>query len=385
MKFVAKTLYGLENVLSEELVSLGAQNIQPVNRAVLFDGDKSLMYKVNYCARTAMSVLLPVAEFRIRSKEDLYDGAIKVRWDKYMDAESTFSVVPVVNSPYFEHSGYPALIIKDAIADFFRLRKGKRPDVDSSDPGILVNLHVSNSLATISLDSTVMPLFKRGYRKEHSVAPLNEVLAAGMLLISGWNASSDLLDPMCGSGTIPVEAGLIACRIPPGKFRKFFGFMRWKDYDEELFNHIKSQAENQIIHPGVSIEASDISPEAVRQSEINIAAAGLSNVVRLKVSDFCDLKGSGRKQKIFLNPPYGLRLQPEEINRLYGMIGSTLKHSFPGCSAWLITPNREALKNIGLKPEEKHILFNGALECTLLRYEMYPGSKKANKHSAVSL
>lgn len=327
---------------------------------------------------------MPVSEFRIRSKEDLYEGAMRMRWEKLLDTEMRFAVIPVVNSPYFDHSGYPALVLKDAIADFFRLRKGERPDVDVADPDIVINLHINHSLATISLDSSVIPLFKRGYRKEQSVAPLNEVLAAGMLLISGWNGSADFLDPMCGSGTIPIEAGLLASGIPPGKFRSSFGFMKWKDYDKELFDKIKSDAEMLYKKPSVEIVGSDISPKAIQQAEINVASAGLEEIIKLEVSDFASLRSNdGKRKYIFMNPPYGLRIQPEELNGLYSSIGSTLKHAFPGSTAWMITPNREAVKNVGLKPEEKHTLFNGPLECSLLRYELYQGSRKVSRNQHI--
>jgi putative N6-adenine-specific DNA methylase len=377
MRFVAKTLYGLEKVLAEELISLGAAEIQRVNRAVLFKGDKNLLYRVNYSSRTAISVLMVIADFRIRSKDDLYKEGLKVEWDRYMNADDTFSIVPVVNSPYFSHTGYAGLILKDTVADYFRNKSGRRPSVDSNDPTILINLHISNDLVTISIDSSVVPLFKRGYRQEQTVAPLNEVLAAGILLLSGWNASVTLTDPMCGSGTIPIEAGLIACNIPPGKFRQFFGFQRWKDYDEELFEKTRQETESQIRPSPVKIFGSDILEHATQQSRANVAKAGLTDVVSIEVSDFRDLKAVDDKGYVFLNPPYGQRLKPDEIDQLYSMIGTTLKHNFPGITAWLITSNKESLKNVGLKPKEKHTLFNGALECILLKYEMYKGSKNA--------
>jgi putative N6-adenine-specific DNA methylase len=376
MKLVAKTLYGLENVLANELTALGASDIEKVNRAVLFSGDKDLLYRVNYCARTALSVLMPVADFRIGSKDDLYKGGLKIDWDRYMDESNTFSVVPVINSPHFDHSGYAGLLLKDSIADFFRNKHGKRPSVDTTDPTLLINLHVSNDHVTISIDSSVIPLFKRGYRQEQAVAPLNEVLAAGILLMSGWNVSTSLTDPMCGSGTIPIEAGLIACNIPPGKFRKFFGFQRWKDFDDELFSKIKTERDILSGLSPVMISGSDISEQAVLQSRSNVSRAGLSDIISIAVSDFKDLKSKDDNGFVFLNPPYGLRLHPEELDEVYGMIGRTLKHSFPGNTAWLITSNKESLKKVGLKPREKHTLFNGALECTLLKYEMYQGSKK---------
>jgi len=379
MKFVAKTLYGLEKVLAGELLSLGAVDIEEANRAVLFKGDKNLLYRVNYCARTALSVLMPIADFRIRSKNDLYDGGSKVEWDNFMDVDDTFSVVPVINSQLFGHTGYAGLILKDSIADYFRKKTGRRPSVDTRNPRILINLHISNDLASISIDSSVVPLFKRGYRQEQAVAPLNEVLAAGILLLSGWNASASLSDPMCGSGTIPIEAGMIACRIPPGKFRDFFGFQLWKDFDEELFDKIKHEADNKFVTSPVKIYASDISEEAVLQSKANITKAGLMDVVTLQVADFNDLKSENDSGFVFLNPPYGQRIQPEEINDLYSSIGTTLKHNFAGYTAWLITSNKESLKKVGLKPRTKYTLFNGALECTLLKYEMYPGTLKSGK------
>jgi len=379
MKFVAKTLYGLEKVLAEELISLGASDVEAVNRAVLFKGDKKLLYKVNYCVRTALSVLMPVADFRIRSKDDLYKGGSKVEWDKFLGVDDTFSIAPVVNSPHFGHTGYAGLILKDSIADYFRNKCGSRPSVDSNDPKVLINLHISNDTVTISIDSSVIPLFKRGYRQEQAVAPLNEVLAAGILMISGWNASATLTDPMCGSGTIPIEAGLIACKIPPGKFRKFFGFQRWNDYDEDMFKMVKNEADSQIGPSAVKIFGSDISEQTLVQARSNVAIAGLNDVISMEVADFKDLKTIDNQGFVFLNPPYGQRLNPEEIDQLYSMIGSTLKHNFAGTTAWLITSNKESLKNVGLKPKEKHTLFNGALECILLKYEMYQGTKKPEK------
>jgi putative N6-adenine-specific DNA methylase len=379
MRFVAKTLFGLEKVLSEELISMGADKVQVANRAVIFEGDKSLLYRVNYCVRTALSILMPVADFRIRSKDDLYKNGSKIEWDRFMDPDDTFSIVPVINSPHFSHSGYAGLILKDAIADSFREKTGRRPSVDTSNPRILINLHISNDFVTVSLDSSVVPLFKRGYRLEQSVAPLNEVLAAGILLLSRWKASASLTDPMCGSGTIPIEAGLIACKIPPGKFRHFFGFQRWKDFDEELFEKIKLESNSQTEPTPVKIFGSDISEQALEYARTNVERAGLSDVIILEKSDFKDLRSVDDHGFVFLNPPYGQRIQPEEIDQLYSMIGTTLKHKFSGTTAWLITSNKESLKHIGLKPKEKLTLFNGALECILLKYEMYQGTKKPEK------
>lgn len=379
MKLVAKTLYGLESVLSAELTALGATDVKTANRAVTFSGSKELLYRVNYCSRTALSVLMPVGDFRIRSKDDLYKQSLKIHWESFMGPDDTFSVAAVVNSPHFDHSGYAGLLLKDSVADYFRSKSGRRPSVDTNDPVILINLHISNDNVSISIDSSVVPLFKRGYRQEQAVAPLNEVLAAGILQLSGWNASATLTDPMCGSGTISIEAGLIACNIPAGKFRNFFGFQKWKDYDEELFEKLKSDCDSQIRSSSVKIYASDISEQALKQTENNLIRAGLNEVVTLEMSDFKNIKCADNQGFVFLNPPYGQRLQPEELDGLYSMIGTTLKHNFQGNTAWLITSNRESLKKVGLKPAVKHTLFNGALECTLVKYEMYQGTKKPVK------
>lgn len=376
MKLIAKTLFGLEDVLAKELGSIGASGIQVMNRAVRFNGNKPLLYKVNYCARTALSFLMPVSEFRIRSKDDLYRGGMGIEWNRYMGPDDTFSIVPVVNSPYFDHSGYAGLLLKDSVADFFRNKYGKRPSVNTEDPVLLINLHISKDLVTISVDSSVTPLFKRGYRQELAVAPLNEVLAAGILMISQWNASASLTDPMCGSGTIPIEAGLIATRTPTGKFRKSFGFQRWKDFDEQLFENIKTESDGLIISSPVSIRASDISADAVDQTMKNAAKAGLSEIIHIEKADFRDVSKNEDNGYVFLNPPYGQRIKAEDLDSLYGMIGSTLKHKFAGNTALLITSNKESLKHVGLKPREKHTLYNGALECLLVKYELYQGTMK---------
>lgn len=376
MKFAAKTLYGLEKVLAEELTDLGARDVMPVNRAVLFTGNLELLYKVNYCSRCALSVLVTVDEFRISSKDDLYRKTMKINWSDLMDPDTRFSVVPVVNSKLFGHTGYPGLIVKDAIADHFRKRSGRRPSVDAADPDVMVNLHISNENADISIDSSVVPLFKRGYRKEQGMAPLNEVLAAGILKLSGWDGVSPLADPMCGSGTIPVEAGLMACNIPPGRFRKFFGFTRWKNFDEELFMKVKLENDRMATSSTVKIQASDVSEQAVKQAVENIHSAGLTDQVTARVIDFREMKPEEPGGWLIFNPPYGQRLNTDDTETLYGMIGSSLKHSFAGYKAWIITSGKEHLKNIGLKPKKKFTLYNGSIECILAGYELYEGSKK---------
>jgi putative N6-adenine-specific DNA methylase len=377
MKFIAKTLFGLEKVVAEEIKALGGTGISIANRAVLFSGEMPLLYTVNYMSRTALSVLLEISSFNIKSADDLYSGIMKIGWDRYMDIDDTFSVVPVVNSDIFNHTGFAALKAKDAIADYFRKKGGKRPSVNNSTPDILINLHISHNRVTVSIDSSQEPLFRRGYRSATVAAPLNEVLAAGMLLLSGWKADRDLIDPMCGSGTIAIEAGLIACSVPPGMFRKSFGFERWKDFDGRLFELLREKYDSRISKSlSCRIRCSDISADAVNSARINISNAGLEDVIAPSELDFRDIKPDAPGGTVFINPPYGERLSQGETNEIYGMIGTTLKHNFPGFSAWLISSNRESLKYIGLKPSAKHILFNGALECLFERFDMYDGSRR---------
>jgi putative N6-adenine-specific DNA methylase len=374
MKFVAKTLYGLEQVLADELSTLGANDISMANRAVIFSGDINLLYKVNYMSRTALSILIPVGEFLIKSADDLYRKCLRIEWGEYMDPDNTFSVTSVINSKLFNHTGYAGLKLKDAIADYFRDLHGRRPNVNSSDPDVLINLHISNEKVTVSLDSTVIPLFKRGYRVDQTAAPLNEVLAAGMLLLAGWDSSTDLLDPMCGSGTIPIEAALIATNTPAGKFRKFFGFQRWRGYDQALFNRMTEEGNLFIRKSPVSISGSDISEPAIAMAVKNVNSAGLKSSISLNVSDFKILKAERRYGTIMINPPYGERLLVGETDTLYNMIGTVLKHNYHGYTAWIISSNKEAIKNVGLKSKKKYTLFNGALECLFLKYELYQGS-----------
>lgn len=376
MKLIAKTLYGLEEVLARELESLGAENIKAGNRAVVFDGAKSLLYKVNYNSRLALSFLVPVAEYNIYKPTDLYDGAMKVQWDNYLEPSNTFAITSVVTSKHFTHTGYPALVVKDAIADYFRKRTSKRPDVDSRSPDLQVNLHISHDRVTISLDSTVMPLYKRGYREEQGVAPLNEVLAAGIIMLTGWKAETPLTDAMCGSGTILSEAGLIACNIAPGYYRRKFGFMRWKDYDESLFNLIKSEAEKRVRKSPVPIFGSDISAEAVRIAQSNIVGCGLTDTVTIEEADFLTAPPVAGGGVLIMNPPYGQRIGLTDQGAFYREIGSRLKHSYNGYKAWILSGDRDSLQAIGLKTFKKFDLYNGNIECRLNGYDLYEGSKK---------
>lgn len=378
MKLLAKTLFGLEDVLAAELRDMGASGVTVLNRAVAFEGPKSLLYGVNYRSRLALSVLLPVAGFNISSQKDLYNGAVAVDWDHYLDTGKTYAVTAVVNSKLFDHSGYPALVVKDAIADFFRRLTRERPSVDQKAPDLLVNVHISNEKVTISLDSTVTPLYKRGYRHGQSEAPLSEVLAAGMIALAGWRADTPLVDGMCGSGTIVAEAGLIARNVAPGKFRKSFGFMKWKDYDPALFRSVKFEAEKRERRSSVKIYGGDISPEACTTALANIKTAGLTEVVEISEKDFFNAPPPAEGGTLIINPPYGHRMGTPDMGEFYGNIGSVLKHQYMGYTAWILSGDQVNVKQVALKPFRKFDLLNGDIECRFLGYELYGGSRKKN-------
>ncbi len=377
---LAKTLHGLEDVLTEELSAMGALNIVKGRRSVSFEGDREMMYRANYCLRTALSILKPLHSFGIVHARDLYDRALKYPWEDTLGVGQTFMVVPVVHSSLFNHTAYPALLLKDAIADRFRKKMNRRPSVDTRNPDIVINCHIKEKEVNLSLDSSLAPLFKRNYRQQRTEAPLNEVLAAGILMISGWDMKTPLLDPMCGSGTIAIEAALMSGNIAPGKFRKHFGFMNWPDYDNELFRRICAEEEAKIHPPGGPVFCSDISAHNIRVARSNIRKAGLEKDIRSSVSDFLESKDPEQiAYTIIMNPPYGERLDDEGIEDLYAGIGERLKHAYPGSTAWLLSSNTEALKRIGLRPAAKYSLFNGKIEVKLLKYELYKGSKKAKK------
>lgn len=374
-KMVAKTAQGLEDVLVTELTQLGAAGVVKGLRMVEFTGNMELLYKANYALRTAISILKPIAAFEATNENDLYKGVYKIDWSQYLDVDQTFSVHSTVHSPHFQHSHFAALKVKDAIADQFRVMKGSRPNVDVENPSVKIDLHIQMGRVNLSLDSSGDPLFKRGYRTATGLAPINEVLAAGMILLSGWDGKSSFIDPMCGSGTIAIEAAMIAANIAPGKFRPKYGFQTWKNYDEALFKQsCASFPVNKMEMP--SILASDSDKHVLDAARKNIENAGLEHFVRVRHCRFEDLERPGENGTLIFNPPYGERLQDEDLTTFYGMVGSTLKHHFYGYEAWLITSSPSGMKSIGLKPAKKHILFNGALECRYLKFELYGGSKK---------
>ena len=374
---LAKTMFGLEEVLAEELRKLGAQNINPMNRAVSFKGDKGLMYKANLNLRTALRILKPIAHFQAHDEKELYQQLCKIDWTKYFDLESTFATHATTHSEIFTHSKYSSLVMKDAIADTFRKKTGKRPNVDPEYPDVAINLHIAKHTCTVSLDSSGDSLHKRGYKTDAGTAPMNEVLAAGLILLSGWNKIADFHDPMCGSGTILIEAALIAYNIPANIFRERFGFQGWKDFDENLWQKIKEiSLEKERDYAG-TISGADNVQKAVRISRANIENALLYDNIKVKKEDFFESKVKEGTFVLF-NPPYGERI-PVEVDEFYEQVGNTLKHQYEGCTIWLISSDIENLKFIGLRASKKLKLLNAKLECSFRKFEVYEGSKKTKK------
>ena len=376
-KMIATTQMGLEEILSTELQALGGKEVTTLNRAVSFVGDLGFMYKANLCLRTAIRILKPIETIEVNSDVELYKKAKRIEWDRFISLNDTIAVSAAVNSSFFNHSHYVALKVKDAIVDYFRDNyKGKRPDVNVKRPDIRVNIHITNDKCTISLDSSGDSLHKRGYRTITNEAPISEVLAAGLVLLSNWNQKIDFLDPMCGSGTIVIEAAMIACNIPPSLNRQIFCFMNWKDFDQNLWDIIKQSAIKKITSFSGEIIGCDRAFSAIRKTEANVQSANLKDVIKIQRSNFIKNPYLFKNQGIVLfNPPYGERLNVD-VNDLYKKIGEVFKKKYAGCSVWLITSDLEAVKHIGLKHTRRIKLFNGKLECYFLKYEMYEGSKK---------
>jgi len=371
---VAKTFAGLEQVLADELKALGAESISVERRAVSFWGDQELLYKANFCLRTALKILKPVAEFDVTKREQLYNLAKKVQWTDFLALGKTFAIDSTVQSDIFVNSMYASLKVKDAIADHFRDATGKRPSVNTVDPDIRINVYLMGNHCILSLDSSGESLHKRGYRVGQGDAPLNEVLAAGMILLSGWHGEKNFLDPMCGSGTLLIEAAMIAKGIPPGIYRKSFGFERWPDFNEKLFAEIYNR-EYETEFDGM-IVGSDISVKDISIAKANIKNAGLSKKIEVQVKDIRTLEPPFANGIIITNPPYGERIKPQSISELYTSIGNTLKNKFTGFEAWIISGSVDGLKSIGLKPSKKIDLFNGAIACSYRCYNLFEGSRK---------
>ena len=373
-KIVVKTFAGLEPVLATELKAIGAESVVAERRAVSFVGDKALLYKANFLLRTALKILVPISQFRVDRKEDLYSMAKSIPWSEYLTLGKTFAIDSTVQSEIFVNSMYASLKVKDAIADYFRETFGKRPSVNQEDPDIRIHIYLMGDYCEISLDSSGESLHKRGYRIAQVEAPVNEVLAAGMIMLTGWDGGSDFFDPMCGSGTLLIEAAMIAKNIPAGIYRKSFGFEKWLDFDEALFSEIYNADYER--ESSAKIFGSDISIQSCAIAKSNIKNAGLSKTIEVATNDFLLTNPPFEGGIIVTNPPYGERLRAQSIVDLYKSVGDVLKQKYAGYTAWIISSSEDGFKSIGLKPSKKIELFNGALACSFRSFELFSGTYK---------
>ena len=372
---IAKTFMGLEPVLAKELTQLGANDVKIGRRMVSFTGDKEMMYRANFQLHTAIKILKPIRHFKAKSADDVYEEIKKTDWTTYLNDNKTFAVDAVVFSEEFRHSKFVSYKVKDAIVDQFREKTGNRPNISVTNPDIRLNIHIAEDQCTLSLDSSGESLHRRGYRQESVEAPLNEVLAAGMIMMTGWQGDTDFIDPMCGSGTLLIEAALIAHNMAPGLFRKEYAFEKWADFDAELFDRIYNDdsQEREFKH---HIYGYDIDMKAVNTARLNVKAAGLTNSITIEQQDFKDFKQPKEKSLLVTNPPYGERISTPDLLGTYRMIGERLKHEFTGNDAWVLSYREECFDQIGLKPSLKIPLYNGSLECEFRKYQMFDGKMK---------
>lgn len=383
-QMLAKTFKGLEEVLAKELVELGANNVQIERRAVSFTGDKRMLYMANFCLRTASRILVPIAQFKARHTDDIYEQVKQIDWSEYMTTKMTFQIDATVYSDYFRHSQFVTYRVKDAIVDWWMERGGVRPSVKLTNPDLYLNVHIGGDIVTVSLDSSGESLHKRGYRVANTQAPINEALAAGMLLLAGWRGQGDFYDPMCGSGTLLIEAALIARNIAPGIYRKGFAFEKWANFDADLFEEVYSDdsREREFTH---KIYGSDAGFYAVQTAMKNIESAGLQRDIEVKQIRVQELRLAEKETEgalVMINPPYGERLaQDKDVMNLYKDMGTALKHQFSGATAWIISSNDEALKCIGLRPAKRVRLVNGDLDCWFNQYVLFKGDHKTWKKS----
>lgn len=377
-KLIAKTFSGLENVLAAELSELNARNIIPANRSVFFEGNLEMIYKTNYLCRTALRILKEINYFKFKNVDQFYLKCKNVNWSDFISLEQNFVVrSTVINSDEFRNSMFASLKVKDAVADYFRDRFNKRPDVNTENPDIIIDVHIYQDSCTLSLDSSGESLHKRGYRVKQGDAPLNEVLAAGMIKIAGWKGNSDFLDPMCGSGTLSIEAAMIAHNIPAAKFRKEFAFENWADFDRLLLDQVKQSVPKKEFNH--KIYASDISGSNLLNAQTNARRALVFNKIVFQKSDFKELDIEITNGTIIINPPYGERLVEKNMAKLYATIGERLKHRYNGNTAWVLSSSIENINEIGLRPSQKLDLFNGALKCKYNKYQLFTGKRKELK------
>ena len=376
LKIQIKTFFGLEDSLVEEIKKLGGRRVEPKNRAVHCEGDLGFLYKINYASRLSLKILVPILEFKAFNEDKFYQKLANFPWNHYMKVDQTFAIDATVYSERFTHSRFMTLKMKDAIVDYFTKNMRKRPDIDTKNPDIKFHLHIDREMVTISMDSSGDPLYKRGYRREQGEAPINEVLASGMLHLAGWDGKGNFLDPMCGSGTLLIEAAMMAINLPSQIFRKKFGFQNWNNYDAELFQKIKEFRIGRIKEYDGKIVGYDIDPKMLSIAKLNIEGAEMEEVIEVRKQNFFESKKEMFPLLMVFNPPYDERITIHQED-FYKKIGDTFKQGYPNTLAWLITSDLEAVKKIGLRPSRKIKLFNGKLETRFMQYEMYEGTKKA--------
>lgn len=375
MKLYLKTLAGLEALAAEELKKAGATNIAPGRRGVSFEGDAKALYTICMHSRFAVRVLRFLTSFEAKTPDDLYRMGARFAWEEMLRPDGSFVIDATVHSEGFSHSHFAALKLKDAIVDRFRGKTGQRPSIDKHHPDLRINLHISGAQVTLSIDASGEQLSRRGYRPSTARAPLNEVLAAGLLALSGWRPGTPLYDPMCGSGTFSTEAALWASGLPIQAGRKHFAFMDWSDFDAEVWQEVRREAMASIQAVETPIFASDMHPGAIRQVRESLEGADVEDLVQVRHLDFFQLEPQTEGGVLVLNPPYGERMDPGDVVGLYEQIGDRLKFHWPGFEAWIISSNEEALKRVGLRPHKRHPVYNGSLECKWAGFSMYKGSK----------
>ncbi len=373
--FIAKTYPGIENILLNELIKLGAENCILLNRAVSFEGDMLLLYKVNYFCRTALRVLWQISAFTFENKEQYYNEIYKIKTEKFLTEEGTLAISATINESIFQTPLYASVLAKDAICDRFRENTGKRPSVNKDEPDVSFHLHINRNEATVFLDSSGESLHKRGYKISNHPAPINEVVAAAMIELSGWDAKSDFIDFMCGSGTILIEAAMRALNIPAAFYRKHFGFFTWLNFDRNLWEQTTQSADIKD-DIDINLYGYDISSRHLGMAVRNVEEACLQDFIYLERKDFQYTRPKRIPSFIITNPPYGERLEVEDLDALYSQIGDTLKKNYSGCTAYIISSDKNALKSIGLHPSGKTTLYNGQLECKYLKFDLYQGTKK---------
>jgi putative N6-adenine-specific DNA methylase len=384
LTLIAKTVHGLEEILAAEIRKWGGRDVQILKRAVGFTGDLGMIYKTNLCLRTALRILVPFHQFEVINENDLYEKVKQFDWSEIMDVDQTLAIDTVLSTDLFNHSQFISQKVKDAIVDQFRDKFGSRPNVDLNNPDIRINLHINGSLCSLALDSSGDSLHKRGYREKTNLAPMNEVLAAGLVLLTDWNPAFPLVDPMCGSGTLLIEAALIGAGIPPGYYRPDFGFRHWKrflSYDDSLWNTIYDSVTARISDIPMKLEGGELSSNVLRKAKENIRHAQVQDWINVQQSDISDFIPPAGKGVAIVNPPYGERMHKEDIGNLYATIGDAFKKNFEGYDCWIISSNMEALKRVGLRHSARITVFNGPLECRFVKYEMYRGTKKTGKIS----